>query len=105
MTTCKFVMVTNVLKEFAASIFRAKLETGTVCCVPLKRWNYLRRKTYMLVTPPQAHKFNSHHRGNFKFHTIVILLDALVSSSVLLPFLFVSCPGRILNTWIIHLPC
>jgi hypothetical protein len=41
-------MVTNVLKESAASFFRAELEIGTSCVVPLKRWNYLQRKHYML---------------------------------------------------------
>jgi len=41
-------MVTNILKESAASIFRAELETGTSCGVSLKRWNYLQRKKYML---------------------------------------------------------
>ena len=97
-------MVTNVLKESAASIFRAELEPGTSCGVPLKRWNYL-QKIHAVVTPPEVHKFNSHHRGNFKSHTIVILLDALVPSSVLLPFPFVACPGRIFNTWIFRLPC
>jgi hypothetical protein len=48
MTTCVFVIVTNVLKESVASIFRAELETGTSCGVSLKRWNYLQRKSYML---------------------------------------------------------
>jgi hypothetical protein len=105
MTTRKFVMVTNVLKESAACIFRVELETGTSCGVPLERWNYLQKILHAVITPPQVHKSNSHHRGNFKSHTIVILLDALVPSSVLLPFPFVACPGRILNTWIFLLPC
>jgi len=91
----------NLLRPFSGQ--NLKLEPGAVFL-----WNAgttHKIKLHAVITPPQVHKFNSHHRGNFKSHTIVMLLDALVLSSVLLPFPFVACPSRILNTWIFRLPC